>query len=132
MSRSVHDKSARHNRNKVLDAIADGCTYQQAAKRAGVQVSTVARYMQDDEFTAELQAKRATLATVTSAALTSKCLDAIEQLHSLMNDPRSTQTTKAKAASTLLAEARAWRDADIDERITELENKAQQRNLRAL
>jgi hypothetical protein len=132
MARSTHDRSARANRNAVMAAIADGCTYQEAAHRAGVQVSTVARYMQDPEFTHALNGLRATIASTNSAALNSRCLDAIERLHSLMNDPRSTQSVQAKAASTLLAEARAWKDADIEQRLIELEGQAQRTNLRAI
>lgn len=132
MPRSTMDRSARTNRNNVLEAIANGATYEQAARHADVQVSTVARYMQDPDFLLELQMRRSTIATTTAAALTGRCLQAIQKLQALMEDPRSTQTTQAKAAATILAEARAWRDTHIEERITQLEEQARKGNLRAV
>jgi len=132
MPRSNKDKGTIARRNAVAEALASGATYQQAAKRAGVQVSTVARYMQDPDFTLDLNARKSTIASNTAAALTGRCLEAILKLQELMNDPRSTQTTKAKAAATILAEARAWRDTHIDERLTQLEEQARRGNLRAV
>lgn len=88
--------------------------------------------MQDPNFLLELQMRRSTIATTTAAALTGRCLQAIQKLQTLMEDPRSTQTTQAKAAATILAEACAWRDTHIEERITRLEEQARKGNLRAV
>jgi DNA-binding NarL/FixJ family response regulator len=132
MPRSVQDRSARANRNAVIEAIADGCTYQEAARQAGVQVSTVARYMQDPAFTAALHARRATIASSVSAALTSRSLDAVDLLTEAMNDPETADANRIRAATAILQHAQVWRDADIDARITELEEQARMGNLRAV
>lgn len=132
MPRSPKDRSARANRNAVIEAIADGCSYQEAARQAGVQVSTVARYMQDPDFTAELHSRRATIASTVAAALTSRSLDAVDMLTEAMNDPETADANRIKAATAILQHAQSWRDVDIDQRIIMLEEQARKGTLRAV
>lgn len=65
-------------------------------------------------------------------ALTSYALDAVERLHAMMTDPLSTQSTVVRAATAILAEARAYRDIDLDLRLTELEGVSRGGGLRAV
>lgn len=49
-----------------------------------------------------------------------------------MNDPRSTQSVQTRAAANLLAEARAWKHADIEQRLTELEAQTRRGTMRTV
>jgi hypothetical protein len=77
--------------------------------------------MQDSEFTCELQARSATVASIFSAALTSGSLDAVNLLTEAMNDPETADSNRIRATTAILQDTRVWSDADIDARITELE-----------
>jgi hypothetical protein len=109
------------NQANVLDALAAGATYSQAAKHAGVQVSTVANYMQDEDFLQLLQARKASTVTQITLSLTSSCLAAIQVLRDQMANAR-TDAAVSRAALGILSQANSWLDSDILERLIEMEN----------
>lgn len=109
------------NQNAVIEALAHGATYEQAAQTAGVLPATVTRYASDPAFMARVQARRATIATTTAALLTAQTRASIEHLHDVMTDPQVSDSVRVRAAGLLLTEARAWRDADMEARLVALE-----------
>jgi len=120
------NSSRLRNEEAVLDALAQGMTYAQAADTAGVVVSTVARYMQDPDFTFRLRLRNSTTANTVRMMLTARCVEATERLHGEMNNQQNAASIRVRAAHALLTTALQWRDADIDERLTSLEELARQ------
>lgn len=127
MARSRNDRMAA-----ALNRLAEGGTTAQAAEAAGVTTRTILQYLRDPDFLHRLREARGATNEMIVVALTHFALEAVERLHQVMNDPRSTQASVVKAATSILAEARAHRDADIDARLTELEAAARRGQLRVI
>jgi hypothetical protein len=125
-------RTSAQRQEAVLDALSRGATIAQAATEARVSSRTVRAYLATPEFQHHLRTRRATTAALTTATLTHYTVEAVQRLHTLMTDPHSSPATIARAATTLLSEARAWRDTDLEERLTALEQAAEHTTLRAV
>ncbi len=115
-------RTMEQNKQAVLDALAKGMTYQQAADTAGVLVATVTRYAADPVFQQRLRDAQATYTATITRTLTARAAYAIDVLSREMVQGVN-PTVRVRAALGLLAEARAWRDTDLDERLTALESQ---------
>lgn len=120
------------NMDAVLDALADGCTYTEAAQRAGVLPATVTRYTHDPAFLLRLQQRRDGITAAVAASLTAGAREAVRTLRDAVQDPTASDNTRVRAAAALLAHADNWRNAELDARLTELEEAQQQGHLRAI
>jgi hypothetical protein len=68
------------NKRKSIEALLVASSVREAAKIAGLGERTIYRYMADDEFKAELQARQDAILTGTTAALVGLTYEAIENL----------------------------------------------------
>ena len=113
----------QQNRDALLDALGRGLTMSQAAQAAGVAASTVTRYLKDERFKADLYAINLNAQDDLARVLVARALRAVDVLTVLMGEGRL-ETTRVRAASVLLSEARAQRDATLERQIAELEQHA--------
>lgn len=113
----------QENRERLLEALGRGLSMAQAAQAAGVAPSTVTRYLRDEQFKADLYALNMDAQDDLARVLVARALRAVDVLTRLMAEGRL-ETTRVRAASVLLAEARAQRDATLERQIAELEAQA--------
>jgi hypothetical protein len=106
----------------ALRVLAQGGTVESAAEAAGVAIGTLYVYLRDPGATAYLRQARAASTEITATSLHAHTTAAVERLRAIMDDPEASQATVTRAATALLAEARAWRDADHEERLTAIED----------
>jgi hypothetical protein len=111
------------NENAVIEALAEGATYTEAANRAGVLPATVTRYAADPEIMHRVQHRRDTIAANTTAAVTAATIQAIDVLIGAMHSRTTTESVRVSAARAILSEARAWRDTEIGLRLAEIEDR---------
>jgi hypothetical protein len=126
-------RTAQQNRANVMDALARGLTYEQAAREANVAQSTVTRYLADPVFRGELRARHGDALENVTRILAARSIHAINILTKEMAEsPHG--PTRVRAAVAILAETRAWSDAQISAMLTELESllEQQQPKLRAV
>ena len=122
--------TAASNRRAVLDALRRGLTLPQAANETGLALSTVHRYLHDNDFRMELQQQQGDLLDELTRVLTARSLAAAQVLTREMVEGL-TPTTRVRAATALMAEARAHRDNQTEQRLRALEEAAAPR-LRAV
>ena len=104
----------------VIEALATGSTYREAADLAGVSARTVRRRMEGVEFTARVARRRAEfLNTVTGrlAAMPDLAVDALQV--ALL---AGTTTERLRAADMVLAQSRRFTaDTDVSQRLVAVE-----------
>ena len=108
------------NRRNALNALALGLTPAQAAQHSGLARSTIDRYLSQPDFRADLATRHAENVGEVNRLLTARAIAAVGVLTRLMNDA-PLGSTQANAARAILAESRAWRDADLEARLQALE-----------
>ena len=115
----------RRSADQVLIlALACGATLEAASHKAGVSISTVQRRLQDPEFKAELQKVRSDMVQRAANTLTAAMMEAIKTLLSLQQ-PSTAAATRLGAARTILEMGIKIREvADLEERLTALEQQA--------
>ena len=119
------------NRRNALNALALGLTPAQAAQHSGLARSTIDRYLSQPDFRADLATRHAENVGEVNRLLTARAIAAVGVLTRLMNDA-PLGSTQANAARAILAESRAWRDADLEARLQALEAAAFIEPLRAV
>jgi hypothetical protein len=115
----------RRNADDVLImALACGATQEAAAQKAGVSKPTVQRRLQDPAFRARLQEASADMVKRTARTLTAASTEAIKTLLELQKAavPHATRLGAAKAILEIGFKAREF--ADLEERLTALEQQA--------
>ena len=118
------------NRKAVLAALRKGLTMDQAAKETGLALSTIYRWLAQPDFRMELQQQHSDLLDELTRVLTARSLAAVQVLTKEMVEG-ITPTTRVRAATALLNEARAQRDNQTEQRLRALEEAAAPR-LRAV
>ena len=113
----------RTNKRNVLDALRRGLTLPQAAAETGLAISTVHRYLSDNDFRMELQQQQGDLLDELTRVLTARSLAAVQVLTREMAEGL-TPTTRVRAATAIMAEARAHRDNQLETRLRALEQAA--------
>jgi len=113
-------KSCRAD-EKLLPALACGATKENAARQAGVSLSTVKRRMDDPDFCRQLQAVRADILHRACAALTAASTEAVRTLLDLLK-PSSPHAVRLGAARSVLEIGMKVRVVvELEERMTALE-----------
>ena len=118
MARSRNDR-----KNSALAALCAGAGLHGAAEAANVQPRTIYDYLQDPDFRTTLHEIRAAADDLTAVLLANYATDAVELLNAVLHNPEETTTARVKAAGLILNESRAWRDTDIERRLTQLEQR---------
>ncbi len=114
----------RRNVDEVLLAtLACGATLEVAAQKAGASRTTAHRRMQDPEFRKRLQEVRSDMVKRAAGTLTAASTEAIKTLLSLQQ-PSTPYATRLGAARSILEIGIKMREvADMDERLTALEQQ---------
>ncbi len=109
---------------KLLAALACGATKENAARQAGVSLSTVKRRLDDPEFCRQLQALRADILHRAIAALTAASTEAVRTLLDLLK-PSSPHAARLGAARSVLEIGmKARLLVELEERMTALEKQS--------
>jgi hypothetical protein len=110
---------------KLLAALACGATVENAARQAGVGVSTAYRRLRNDGFKAELAAAKADMVQRSASMLTAAALESVKTLVTLQA-PTSPPAVRLGAAKAVLEiGVRLRESADLEARLAALERKAE-------
>jgi hypothetical protein len=113
-------RSSAANRAAVMDALARGLTYDQAAKEAGVAQSTVTRYLAEPVFRQELRERSGDALEAVTRMLAARSVHAVNVLtREMVESPHA--STRVRAAMGILVESRAWSEARISDLLAEVE-----------
>jgi transcriptional regulator with XRE-family HTH domain len=93
-------------------ALASGCTYQQAADRVGVGVSTVSRRMRTHAFRRRVSEQRAELIERGGGRIADELAASVTFLAQLRDDQGETTSVRLKAAMVLIGSAMKYRRLD--------------------
>ena len=109
--------------HKLLMAFACGATVESAARQAGVSESTAHRRLEDPAFRRQLQALRADLVQRTAGALTAASTESVRTLLELQK-PSAPPAVRLGAARSILEIGIKMREAaDLEERLSALEQQ---------
>jgi len=116
-------KGRRNADHKLLMAFACGATVESAARQAGVSESTAQRRRDDPAFDQQLQAMRADMIKRTAGALTAASTESVRTLLDLQK-PSAPPAVRLGAARSVLEIGIKLREAaDLEERMTVLEQQ---------
>jgi AcrR family transcriptional regulator len=119
----VAKKATKRADEQLLHALACGATVEAAARQAGVSPATVYRRLQDAAFTRRLQRLRGDMVQRTAGALTAAATEAVRTLLELMK-PASPHASRLGAAKAVLEIGMKVREmAELEERMTTLEEQ---------
>jgi len=107
----------------LLLALACGATKENAALKAGVSERTVYRRLKDPDFRQRLQALRSDMVQRAANVLTASAMEAVKTLLSLQ-EGTVTNSVRLGAARAILEQGARLRElADVEERLTALERR---------
>jgi hypothetical protein len=116
-------KGRRKADHKLLMAFACGATIESAARQAGVSESTAQRRLDDPVFHQQLQALRADMIQRTAGALTAASTESVRTLLELQK-PSAPPAVRLGAARSVLEIGIKLREAaDLEERLSALEQQ---------
>jgi hypothetical protein len=107
----------------LLLALACGATKENAALKAGVSERTVYRRLKDPDFRQRLQALRSDMVQRAANVLTAAAMEAVKTLLSLQEGTVSNSVRLGAARAILEQGARLRELADVEERLTALERR---------
>jgi hypothetical protein len=117
-------KGKRTADHRLLLALACGATVEQAARQAGVSESTAHRRMAEANFRRRLQKLRGDMVQRTAGTLTAAASEAVRALLDLLK-PSAPHAARLGAARSVLDFGMKVRElAELEERITALEEQA--------
>jgi hypothetical protein len=116
-------RGRRNADHKLLLAIACGATVESAARQAGVSESTAHRRLEDAEFRKQLQALRADMSQRTAGALTAAATEAVRTLLELQKAPAPPAVRLGAARSILEIGIKLREAANLEERLSALEQQ---------
>lgn len=116
--------------NALITALAHGATIKAAAEAAGVSEQVAKKRVNSIDVMDAVRAERSRIATQLGSRLMAMSLVAAEYLMSVVRDPTQATQNRVRAASVVIAESRAWQDAELAERLDELEAELGLRSLR--
>jgi hypothetical protein len=116
-------RGRRNADDVLLLALACGATMDAAAQKAGVSKATVKRRMQDPEFRRQLQEVRSDMVKRAAGTLTAASTEAIKTLLSLQQATIQNAVRLGAARSILEIGIKMREVADMDERLTALEQQ---------
>lgn len=104
----------------MVVALAGGATHAAAAKKAGVTVRTVQRWLAEPEFVARVSEARHTFFDTAFGKLAASAGDAADALAALLADP--SPGIRLRACQTVLQAVPSWREhMELAERLAALE-----------
>ena len=116
-------RGRRNADHQLLRAFACGATVEGAARQAGVSESTAHRRREDPVFRRQLQALRADLVQRTAGALTAASTESVRTLLELQK-PSAPPAVRLGAARSILEIGIKMREAaDLEERLSALEQQ---------
>ena len=117
------DKPRKKAEDALLLALACGASVDQAARQCSLSTRTVYRRLADSAFRQQLQALRADLVQRTAGALTAAATEAVRTLLELQK-PSAPPAVRLGAARSVLELGIKLREAaDLEERLTALEQQ---------
>jgi hypothetical protein len=118
----------RHNSDEVLImALAAGATWEAAAQQAGVSRQTVHRRMKDPQFRRRLQDQGSDMLRRSAGAMSALCAEAVRTLLSLLGNTVPHAVRHSAARTTLELTLKLREAADLECRISALEQQIGQR-----
>ena len=119
-------KGKRNADHQLLLALACGASVENAARQAGVSESTAYRRLADSDFSQRLKDLRADMVQRTAGALTAAATEAVRTLLELQK-PSAPPAVRLGAARSVLEIGMKVREvADLEERLTALEESLAQ------
>jgi hypothetical protein len=114
----------RHGADEaLLLALACGATKENAARKVGIGERTVYRRLKDPEFRRRLQAVKTDMVQRAASVLTASAMEAVKTLLSLQEGSVS-NSVRLGAARTILEQGSRLRElAELEERMTALEQR---------
>jgi hypothetical protein len=116
-------KGRRKADHQLLAALACGATVESAARQAGVSESTAYRRLADPIFCQQLQATRADMIQRTAGALTAAATEAVRTLLELQKAAAPPAVRLGAARSVLEIGIKMREAADLEERLSALEQQ---------
>ncbi|MCF8527758.1 MAG: hypothetical protein K9G24_02340 [Candidatus Nanopelagicales bacterium] len=107
----------RHNEDALVHAAATGRTIEQIAEDLSMSRGTVARRLNEPATQHRIRVRRAEVASELTASPIDRAHTAADLLMAVIVDEFLAPQHRVRAATSLLAEARAWRDADMEGRL---------------
>jgi uncharacterized protein (UPF0147 family) len=87
---------------KVLCALVNGQTIDNAAESAGLTAQTVYRWLRDKTFSDEYRTMRRDVVSQATASLQAACGDAVSTLRTIANDSKAPASSRVSAARAIL------------------------------
>jgi len=117
-------KGKRNADQRLLLALACGATVEQAARQVGISESTAYRRLADPDFLRRLQKLRGDMVRRTAGTLTAAATEAVRTLLELLK-PSVPHASRLGAARSVLEIGVKLREmAELEERLTALEERA--------
>lgn len=107
----------------AIEALLTHGTQTAAAQAAGIDRGTLARWLTDPEFCAQLRAAEAAAMEETSRRVLAMSNAAVTVVASVMADRGNPPAVRLRAADSLLDRLSAWHDRDLERRIVALEER---------
>lgn len=117
-------RGRHHADDAILLALACGATVENAARAAGVAPRTVHRRLADPNFSGRLQASRADMFQRTAGMLTAASLEAVKTLLELQKGAVPPAVRLGAARTVLEIGLKVREVADLEKRLTVLEEQA--------
>jgi hypothetical protein len=114
----------RNTDHQLLMALACGVTVENAARQAGISPATAYRRLADAAFRRRLQALRGDMVSRTAGTLTAAATEAVRTLLELLKSPASAAVRLGAARAVLEMGMKVREVADLEERLTALEQAA--------
>jgi transposase-like protein len=118
------DKPRKKAEDALLLALACGASVDQAARQCGLSPRTVYRRLAEAEFRRRLQALRADMVSRTAGTLTAAASEAVRTLLELLKRPASDAVRLGAARAVLEMGMKVREVADLEERLSALEQQA--------
>jgi hypothetical protein len=105
----------------IAQALALGYTATEVADMVGITAGHVRRRMNEPGVVHATRVRRSEIAAQVTASLITAAKEAADVLQNIIEDELQTPAVRVRASTALLNEARAWKDADIEDRLIALE-----------
>lgn len=93
---------AKLNRENIAMCVLTCSTYDEAAEKAGVSKSTLYRLRKEPEFQQVINQVKKSMFQDTMQKAQGYCMESLEILRVIMNDPAATDSSRVSAARTVL------------------------------
>ena len=126
-----HGSQFGRKKEAAIAALLSQRTFEDAARTAGISVSTLLRWQKDPEFDAAFRAARRAAYGQTTARLQQGSAAAATILMKVMLDQNTPASTRVRAAEIIVSHAaKAIEIEDIEARVSELERATKASNQR--